>query len=113
MSSGGFMRWHYAGYVSIPRATPEGMKETRIPFQFHTRRVIQLSAEEARARAAQVAQQFLQLIQDTAPGRRDDYGQPRQPTFTFVGMLPGTDGPEPGATSDIPDALRTTPETEE
>lgn len=106
MSTGGFQRWHYTGYVPIMRSTPEGMTETRIPFHFYTNRVIQFSAQEARERARSVAEQFLQLIQDTAPARRDDYGRPGQPVFQFVGMLPGTAAPEPGATSHIPDALR-------
>ena len=105
MSTGGMLRWHYSGYIPIPRSTPDGMVETRIPFQFSISRAIQLNQQEAIARAGQVAQQFLQLMQDTAPARRDDYGQPQQPVFQFVGFLPGTVGPPPGAQGGVPDWL--------
>jgi hypothetical protein len=48
------------------------METMRLPFAFESREI--LTFEEQQARMREIAQQFLDMLKDTSPGHRDDYG---------------------------------------
>lgn len=48
------------------------MEVMRLPFSFTSRDI--LTFEEQQTRMREIATQFLDMLRDTAPGHRDDYG---------------------------------------
>ncbi len=48
------------------------MEVMRLPFDFTSKDI--LTQEEQEERFREIARQFLDMLRDTAPGHRDDYG---------------------------------------
>lgn len=79
--------FQYGGYVEIERTGSDEGDVMRLPFSFETPSV--LNRSELEKKGIDYANSWLDMLRDTAPGHRGDYGNPSKVVITsFIPVFP-------------------------
>lgn len=77
--------FQYGGYIEIDRGGEREGEVLRLPFSFDSPFILPVEGRDAEAFG--IAQRFLDLLRDTAPSHRPDYGEARKVVFTSLVQL--------------------------